>query len=144
MKTLTNQLPVSILTTVAENISTELIKRGFPSVTASQDTRETRYPRIDIVSEKFNTTPVIMKSIQIDNFGGAISTRTEEYISKENDKSVIKEREIISIWIDVHVSYEHFSGGTNGTALFTYNAKLAEYDYTENETRLEIFNEVIR
>jgi len=127
MKIETNNLPLETIEEIENSINIELTKRGFPSVKASQDTKEIRYPRITLISEEFNTTPAIMKSIVINNFGGSISRVEREYIGDdENGERVVKKGEVIRIWVDVHVSYEHFDGGSNGTKLFDCSWDLHE------------------
>ena len=109
---------------IASTINLALLKRGFPSITISHNKND-RYPALDIKSEIFNTTPVFMKEIQIDNFGGSISNSSRDIIAVDYDGTkYIKEVSIVSIWIPVHVSYTHFSGGSNGTDLFSYHCEL--------------------
>jgi len=115
----TIQIPEEIQNEIAETINNALIRRGFPTITIKHNEND-RYPGLDIISEEFNTTPVIMKSIQVDNFGGSIKEETIEVIRKGE----IVEVDIISVWIPVHVSYTHFDGGTNGTSLFSYTCRL--------------------
>jgi len=127
MRTTTNNLPKDIIKEIETSINNELIKRGYPTVVATQDTTETRYPKIDIVSEKFNTTPVIFKEIQVDNFGGSITERVEKIVNQDKEGiDFIREVDTIGIWIPVHVSYSHFDGGSNGTSLFTYTGTVFE------------------
>ena len=115
----TIQIPEEIQNEIAETINNALIRRGFPTIRIKHNEND-RYPALDIISEEFNTTPVIMKSIQVDNFGGSIKEQTIEVI---RDGQIV-EVDIISVWIPVHVSYTHFDGGTNGTSLFTYTCRL--------------------
>ena len=123
MKILSNKIKESI----SETINKALAQRGFPSVSISQK-ENAKYPRLDIISEKFNTTPVIMKSIQIDNFGGSISETTKDYIRGDDITKTVETISCLKIWIPVHVSYSHFDGGTNGTSLFDYSCLVVTFD----------------
>ena len=144
MKTTTNKLPQDILSGIEKTINKALIQRGFPVIVASQDETETRYPRVNIISEKFNTVPVIMEHIQVDNFGSSVCKTTKKIIREDDNKNnFIDEVEIISIWISVHISYSHFNGGTNGTELFSYYAEVAEWE-RDGEIELNLCNEAIR
>ena len=103
------------LKTIKSYIGDELLKRGFLApISISQE--EGNYPAVKIISEPFQTVPVIMKSITIDNFGGSI--KEEQIHSIKNDKTSPKIT-IYRIWVPIHVSYVHFGGGTNGTSLFS-------------------------
>jgi len=145
MKTLTNNLPKNILSGIETTLNKALIQRGFPEIVATQDVNETRYPCVEIISEKFNTVPVIMEYIQIDNFGGSIREATKKVIHENESGDTIEEHEILRVWIDVHVSYSHFGGGTNGTALFTYTAEVHEWSrHEDSEVEVHLTNEVIR
>ena len=128
------QIPENIQSEIADTINIELLKRGFPSISIKHNEND-RYPALTIISEEFNTTPVIMKSIQVDNFGGSIR---EENIKLIRDNEIIEE-EVISIWIPVHVSYTHFDGGSNGTSLFSYTCSL----WTDELNRIRISKEQI-
>ncbi|MGW8177828.1 MAG: hypothetical protein ACWGQW_03425 [bacterium] len=66
-----------------------------------------------------------MKSIRIDEFGTSMSmdTRTITRDGKE------VEVEYLRIWIQVHASYEHWDGGTNGCKIFVYRGELYETSY---------------
>jgi hypothetical protein len=92
---------------IKEVIGTELLKRGFHTpITVKYNER---HNHVSITSESFQTTPVLFKSITIDNFGGSI---------KESFKNEIP---VLEIWIPVHVSYTHFDLGSNGCSLFSFS-----------------------
>lgn len=124
---------------ITRTLNKALIQRGFPVVTTEIITARNEKHMIEIESEKFNTTPVIMKSIQIDNFGGSISIQKKNviHVNESDPEKRIKEVEYVSVWIPVHISYEHFSGGTNGTELFSYHCEVFADDndteYVQNE-----------
>lgn len=91
-------------------LSIELAKRGFHApFTITQEAPNTRHYdlRLLIESSPFITVPTLFKSIRFDNFGGAV-TQDEE------------NADILRVWIPMHVSYEHFDGGTNGCEIFRF------------------------
>ena len=107
---------------IKEFIQTELLKRGFLAPIIQFEELDTKSgPRFEFKTEQFQTVPVIMKAIQVDNFGSSI--RKEKF--KREDGTEI---EFNSFWISVHVSYEHFSGGTNGCKLFDVHGKFVVDD----------------
>lgn len=91
---------------IQEKIQIELLKRGFMAQIKVEV--NSRYKHVNVLSEPFQTTPVIFKSIIIDNFGGSIK-KVEETLNNS-----------IEVWIPIHISYEHFDLGTNGCALFSF------------------------
>jgi len=113
IKNSTTELAPETLELIKEAIATELCKRGFhaPLTVTPKHTRNGEV-YVGIQSEPFNTVPVIMKSITIDNFGGSV---VEVPVDEVGNK-----RPLLRIWVPVHVSYTHFTGGSNGTALFTF------------------------
>jgi len=127
-------IPSEIQESIVETINQQLIKRGFPQVTIKHNKND-RYPELDIISEEFNTVPVIMKSIRIENNGGSINNKTK-IILRDGDEVEVP---YLSIWIPVHVSYNHFGGGSNGTGLFGYSCEIRE----DNKERIYIFTENI-
>lgn len=93
---------------IKDFIQTELLKRGFLAKIVRFEEVSGRYePRLEFETESFQTTPVIFKSIKVENFSSSITK--EEGV----DGSIL-----YRIWISVHVSYETFEGGSNGTKLF--------------------------
>ncbi len=123
------------LDTIKQTISVELLKRGFLSpITITEEVG--RYPLIKVVSESFQTTPVIMKSLKISNSNGNIQEETKTRQKHNGDKF---EETIYKIWIPVHVDYEHFDGGSNGCNLFTLTGWVSNGDFDDR-----IYDLVIR
>lgn len=117
---------------IKSSIQTELLKRGF--FTPISLSYNDKYNHLVISSEKFQTVPVIFKSIQIDNFGGSIKVldvvipnQPLNVIAEYNSREVETEQEL-QIWIPVHVSYKHFDGGQNGCSLFNFTCKIKAKD----------------
>ena len=115
-------------------IDDELKKRCFPEVSEILVNVPNRMENMHVVleSEEFNTTPVIMKSIKIQNFGGSIWKDIDKIVD-ENDE--IKKFEIVRAAIPVHVSYNHFDGGSNGCKLFSVSVKIYRGEHCEFEVR---------
>lgn len=90
-----------------EKIEIELLKRGFHAQITLEYSE--RHKNISLISENFQTTPVIFKSITIDNFGGSVK------------EEIINEIPVLNIWIPVHISYKHFDMGSNGCSLFSFS-----------------------
>jgi len=87
---------------IEEKLNLELLKRGFPNVKVEQHCEN----RLIAESEEFQTTPVIFKSIRVEDFDGGFTV----------------EEDLIHIWIRLHARYEKFSGGTNGTNIIEFRA----------------------
>lgn len=119
-------IPEEIVLEMQATINDGLAKRGFPSIELEfTEGRKGNNPHFCFESEKFNTFPVIMKSIVIDNFGGSISKQTLKVIRQDEDKNdYIAEVDVLRVWIPVHASYEHFDRGSNGTEVFSYTAEI--------------------
>lgn len=107
------------LATITEAINDVLLKRGFPAITATV-TGDEKSQKIEIVSEEFNTTPVIMKSIQVKNFGGSI---TDDRIEVSHNGEMVTV-DMLRVYLPIHAFFEYFSGGTNSTELFTIKAEI--------------------
>ena len=115
---------------VQELIQTELLKRGFTAPIINFEEEEGRrggQNRLIFHTEPFNTVPVIMKKIQVDNFSSSLA---QKELLREDETKYIE----TSFWISVHVSYEHFTGGTNGCELFQISGKFYDDDYHLNYT----------
>lgn len=92
------------LEAIRQSVATELLKRGFTApLTITEKATRHGSPYLDVTSEPFQTTPVIMKAIRID---GTLDVAKDE----AND--------VISVGGRIGVSYEHFTGGHNGCELF--------------------------
>jgi len=109
---------------VQELIQTELLKRGFTAAIKRFEETENRSGSnyLSFATEKFQTTPVIFKEIQVDNFSSSLSQ--EEKTNDAGTKFIVTK-----FWISVHVSYRHFGGGTNGCELFQISGKF----YDDND-----------
>jgi hypothetical protein len=105
MNTLAN-LSSATIENITVAIQTELLKRGFTAPLSAKEkgTGERGY-HFDITSQPFNTVPVIMKEITIE---------ARVWVSESDRKN------ILNVGTRVDVRYSHFSGGTNGTELFTF------------------------
>jgi hypothetical protein len=91
-------------------IQTELLKRGFQAPIVEFNEEQGRSGnRFTFTTSEFQTTPVIFESIVVDNFSSFISS-----IEEHPDSKV----EFRNFWIQVHASYKHFGGGSNGCSLF--------------------------
>jgi hypothetical protein len=116
-------LKATTMDRISESIRIALLQRGFTApLTITQDVNRSKEPCIKVKSEPFQTVPVIFKSIWIDDFGSSIRPLTDE-----NKEPV---PDMLSVWVCVHVSYEHFPNGSNGCAVFHYTCKVnlaAEY-----------------
>ncbi len=110
-------------------IEIELLKRGFTAKMAEFDEVRDRSGRqfINFRTEEFNTVPVIMKAIQVDTFGSWLLKMSEEDLEKLGFAEPT--RDIYRCAINVHVSYEHFTGGTNGCELFKMHCYFEKDDY---------------
>lgn len=106
---------------VKDFISVELLKRGY---TANIISFKEKDGGIIFHTESFQTTPVLFKNLYISNFSTGINKDprlSEEY-----------EVEVFSLWIQVSVRYENFTGGTNGTNLFDVRGS-----FVKNARRVE-------
>lgn len=106
-------LTTATIENITRAVQTELLKRGF-TARLSVERKETRsgQPYLEITSEPFNTVPVIMESIAI---SGTL------YITQSVENAKMTE-----IGGQVGVQYSHFSGGTNGTELFSWSCAVFE------------------
>ena len=100
-------LSVESLKQIKDKIQIELLKRGFMATIKLE--LDSKNNNIRVLSESFQTTPVIFKSIVIDNFGGSITEK------KENLNNSFE------VWVPIHISYEHFDMGSNGCSLFSFS-----------------------
>lgn len=91
---------------IQEFIQVELLKRGFHAKITSFKEAEGRNGKnyLEFQTETFQTTPVIFKSVRINNFSSSISDVIDKMFRR--------------VWVQVHVSYEHFDRGSNGCCLF--------------------------
>jgi hypothetical protein len=98
---------------IQEFIQDELLKRGFtaPIIEFKEEAH-----RFSFITEKFQTTPVLFKSICVSDFGSGIRDIDESY-----ENCVVR-----SFWIQIHVNYQHFGGGSNGCTLFTLTGDLVD------------------
>ena len=98
--------------TIKDLLQIELLKRGILAPIKRIEEVEGRSGNryISFETEEFQTTPVIFKSLKVDNFGSWIT---------KGEKS-------LAITISVHYSYKHFGGGTNGCSLFKFYCTVSE------------------
>jgi hypothetical protein len=109
---------------IQDFIQMELLKRGFQAkITKFEEVKGKNGSRLEFETESFQTTPVIFKTITVNNFSSSIS---EEQKHENNPELLFRK-----IWISVHISYEHFDGGTNGCKLFDVFAKISS-SYSTN------------
>lgn len=97
-------LTAETIAIITEAVGIELLKRGFTAtITATE--KKTRHNELylDVTSEGFQTVPVIMQSIFID---GTL------YVREESDTR-------LRVGGRIGVRYTHFTGGSNGTELFS-------------------------
>jgi hypothetical protein len=92
---------------IQDAIQTELTKRGIHAPITVEQGRRQGLKYISLSSVPFQTTPVLFKEIRVRDFGGNCF---EEGIDGF---------EYSRFSVTVNVEYILFSGGTNGTTLFT-------------------------
>lgn len=105
-------LSTNNLNDIKDLIQDELTKRGFHAQIVICNETESRRggTYVEIESLPFQTTPVLFKEIKINNFGS--------WISEPNDDGCIE------VQIEIHISYNVFGGGTNGTSLFSFRCEI--------------------
>ena len=97
---------------IKELIQDELTKRGFNACIIKLV--ETENGRIILETEEFQTVPAIFRKVGICNFATNVSVHPlSEINSMDNSGNTF-----VNVWIDIVVSYETFSGGTNCSNLF--------------------------
>lgn len=114
---MSNEIQYPILTekqiqAIKSEIDTQLLKRGFFAKTTLTLAENRGSQSLKLSSETFQTTPVIFKEIQINDFGSWL-----------NSDSVTNERgtfNFVKVAVTVHVNYSHFGGGSNGCELFRF------------------------
>jgi hypothetical protein len=90
-------------------IQIEMLKRGFTAKIISFEEEQLRRPdetRLVFSSEPFQTVPVLFQDIVVCNFNSSFFETIEP------------NKGYVAFWISVHVSYNHFTGGSNGCRLF--------------------------
>jgi hypothetical protein len=109
---MTKKLSEKAIALIAEHLQTELLKRGILAPITKIEEEESRPGKthISFETEEFQTTPVIFKSLKVENFNSWI---------EEVDGG-------FQIGIDVHYSYKHFGGGSNGCSLFKFRCMVSE------------------
>ena len=115
------KLSQTVLSELQETVRIELLKRGHLAKIERFEEIEGRNneTRISFNTESFQTTPVIFKSLQINEFSSSISEETQSHdvSGTPTDFTVIK------VNLSVNISFENFNGGTNGTEIFTLHAE---------------------
>jgi len=108
---------------IKERINDELMKRSFPSL-SKIETRKGAYGAeyIYCESEPFQTVPCIFREINVQSFSSSITSGVH----------MPSETPILNIWIAVHVSYEMFGGGSNGSKLFDFTCEIDERELIYN------------
>lgn len=99
-------IPQEALDQIQDKIKVELLKRSFFAPVKVEYCN--KHKNVKVTSEKFQTTPVLFKSIEIINFGGSI---------KEVEESKNKSLEIR---IPVVAQCEHFDMGNNYAEIFAF------------------------
>lgn len=97
------------LNKIKEFIEKELLKRGFtaPITLIEKDNK------LILLSEKFQTTPVLFSTINLCEFSSGVKlVPHKEYYGGDVEEKIKR------FWIQVYVYYEHFGGGYNTTSLF--------------------------
>lgn len=96
---------------IKNHLQTELLKRGFNAKIDRINEKVARngieHNYVEFETEPFQTIPIIFKKVWITNFSSWI-----------RDHKTNKNYWVITI--QVHIRYEHFTGGHNGTNLFTF------------------------
>lgn len=90
------------LLSIKEKIQIELLKRG---ITAPIKTIEYENNKLKVVTEDFQTNPVIFKRLWVQTWNS--------FIDKIDNN--------ITLFISLNYRYEHFNGGSNGCDLFSIN-----------------------
>jgi len=114
---------------IQDLIQVELLKRGYTAKIISFKEVETQRggPRIEFYSEYFQTTPVIFEKIRVESFSTSVKKKEE---TREDGSSY----EVTRFWICVHVSYNHFNGGSNGCKIFDLSG-----NFYEGESRINSY-----
>lgn len=115
---------------VKKAIELELLKRGIkveiPFVKEVQS-KGREINRLEFTSTEFQTTPIIFKTILVTNFSS--------WLTKEPNNE-----RLWSFNMAIHVSYQHFDGGSNGCRLFGIKGYfLAAPEYAKDEQDSEIY-----
>ena len=107
-----NLLSEKAVNTIKDLLQIELLKRGIlaPIKRIEEVDLRSGDSYISFNTEEFQTTPVIFKSLMVENFNSWIRKIEGGYV----------------VVINVHYSYEHFGGGTNGCALFNFQCNVSE------------------
>ena len=106
------KLSEKAVNTIKDLLQVELLKRGIlaPICRIEEVTSRSGSSYISFETEKFQTTPVIFKSLMVENFNSWISKMEGGYM----------------VTINVHFSYKHFGGGSNGCSLFNFQCNISE------------------
>jgi len=117
VKKLNEKIETRMLSEIKEILTNEFLKRGVtaPIETIKINYCDRGYDRVEFQTEKFQTQPVIFKEIRVGNFNSSIT----EKIHIREDKTEVN---YLSVWIQVNYAYKHFSRGSNGCEMFTFNA----------------------
>jgi hypothetical protein len=100
---------------VKEYLKDELTKRGFHTNFNIKEVEGRNYNTLELTSDKFNTIPVIFKSLELINFGSGVikSTHAKEFDSDKTDVELIK------VWVSVNAKAEYFNGASNCFTIFS-------------------------
>ena len=106
------KLSEKVINRIKELLQVELLKRGILAPICRIEEIESRSggSYISFNTEKFQTTPIIFKSLMVENFNSWIKKVEGGYV----------------VVIGVHYSYEHFGGGTNGCSFFKFQCNVSE------------------
>ena len=106
------KLSEKAVNTIKDLLQVELLKRGIlaPICRIEEVTSRSGSSYISFNTEEFQTTPVVFKSLIVENFNSWIRNVEGGYV----------------VTINVHYSYEHFGGGSNGCSLFNFQCNISE------------------
>jgi hypothetical protein len=97
-------------------VQDELTKRGFHvKIDLKEEEKKSGEYGVTLTSEDFQTTPVLFKKLNIQDFGSSVREipHKEEYGGDKEDL-------IIKVWISVNIRLKTFDGGWNFTSLFNF------------------------
>lgn len=96
-----------MISQIKERLEIEFLKRGIVTKITKIEINisRTREVNITVITENFQTTPVIFKELWLQSFGGSMNLKE---IKRWEDGSIF---EYIEVHIPISFSYRHFGGG---------------------------------
>lgn len=107
---------------IENEVLTQLLKRGI-NTTFRVFEQDKERGFIKMVSEYFQTYPVIFANMRVQNFSSFL-TKNEELSTQEDS--------IYNIQIGIDARYWEFDGGENGTRLFTFWCSVSRKGWVGN------------